>query len=861
MAVDEFFVGRSMAVASTSSKLAQVTEQRDDRDEDAHSSRDTSASQQDIEEECSSKFASESESESESAFASASASASAFASESKSEYAAEPMLTSSTSSSAASTGASTSSPSAGSVVISSVLASSALSMSALSSGATTTSTPTTASTAAMEHVGSLTTSCVSAFDESLMNRPTEELFEQVRANRPKHRGDAVRSSDLQLHDLEASHNRRMEELNRIALDQLGNRISNLDHDRLSSSYQPHSSQFDCRRGRHGSGRVLRWQSMAVASTSSKLAQVTEQRDDRDEDARSSRDTSASQQDIEEECSSKFASESESASASAFEFESESESESAFASASASASAFASESKSEYAAEPMLTSSTSSSAASTVVRSLVRQPRPVRQHGACGLLDESCVSAFDESLMNRPTEELFEQVRANRPKHRGDAVRSSDLQLHDLEASHNRRMEELNRIALDQLGNRISNLDHDRLSSSYQPHSSQLTAGEGGMAVDEFFVGRSMAVASTSSKLAQVTEQRDDRDEDARSSRDTSASQQDIEEECSSKFASESESASASAFEFESESESESAFASAAASTGASTSSPSAGSVVISSVLASSALSMSALSSGAITTSTPTTASTAAMEHVGSLDESCVSAFDESLMNRPTEELFEQVRANRPKHRGDAVRSSDLQLHDLEASHNRRMEELNRIALDQLGNRISNLDHDRLSSSYQPHSSQLTAGEGGMAVDEFFVGRSMAVASTSSKLAQVTEQRDDRDEDARSSRDTSASQQDIEEECSSKFASESESASASAFEFESESESESAFASASASASAFASESKSEYAAEPMLTSSTSSSAASTGASTSSPSAGSGHQQCPREQCALDECTVQWCDHY
>ncbi|KAH7468662.1 uncharacterized protein KRP23_11040 [Phytophthora ramorum] len=93
-----------------------------------------------------------------------------------------------------------------------------------------------------------------------------------------------------------------------------------------------------------------------------------------------------------------------------------------------------------------------------------------------------------------------------------------------------------------------------------------------------------------------------------------------------------------------------------------------------------------------------------MKHVGSLDESCVSAFDESLMNRPTEELFEQVRANRPKHRGDAVRSSDLQLHDLEASHNRRMEELNRIALDQLGNRISNLDHDRLSSCYQPDGS-------------------------------------------------------------------------------------------------------------------------------------------------------------
>ncbi|KAF4130928.1 FYVE zinc finger domain-containing protein [Phytophthora infestans] len=101
------------------------------------------------------------------------------------------------------------------------------------------------------------------------------------------------------------------------------------------------------------------------------------------------------------------------------------------------------------------------------------------------------------------------------------------------------------------------------------------------------------------------------------------------------------------------------------------------------------------------TQTPiSSSSTEPSEHLASPRESNVSAIDEELMNRPTNELFELIRANRPMYDTDGSRSSDV-MHDLEASHLRRMEELNRIAVDHLGNRISNLDEDMLGSAYQP----------------------------------------------------------------------------------------------------------------------------------------------------------------
>ncbi|CAH0485739.1 unnamed protein product [Peronospora farinosa] len=81
--------------------------------------------------------------------------------------------------------------------------------------------------------------------------------------------------------------------------------------------------------------------------------------------------------------------------------------------------------------------------------------------------ESCISAIDEELVGRPTNELFDMIRANRPMYNSGGSRSSDM-MFDLEASHLRRMDELNRIAIDHLGNRISNLDDDMLGSAIQP---------------------------------------------------------------------------------------------------------------------------------------------------------------------------------------------------------------------------------------------------------------------------------------------------------------------------------------------------------------------------------------------------------
>ncbi|KAF4322243.1 hypothetical protein JM18_002098 [Phytophthora kernoviae] len=110
--------------------------------------------------------------------------------------------------------------------------------------------------------------------------------------------------------------------------------------------------------------------------------------------------------------------------------------------------------------------------------------------------------------------------------------------------------------------------------------------------------------------------------------------------------------------------------------------------------------------------TISTSSTEASERVSSPRESCMSdmsELDEDLVNRPTDIIYEQVRANRGRkwqpssstaelHDGD--RSSEI-MYDIEESHRRRMEELNRIAVDHLGNRISNLDDELFDSSYRP----------------------------------------------------------------------------------------------------------------------------------------------------------------
>ncbi|RLN10662.1 hypothetical protein BBO99_00002287 [Phytophthora kernoviae] len=190
------------------------------------------------------------------------------------------------------------------------------------------------------------------------------------------------------------------------------------------------------------------------------------------------------------------------------------------------------------------------------------------------------------------------------------------------------------------------------TGKFEPYSSQLVPGEGGGAVDEVFADESRVISS--SKLSRVEEPYDEG-----SDSDRSQSQEDNLE-----------------------------FMPSVDEHTAGESNPVKQPITIS------------------------TSSTEASERVSSPRESCMSdmsELDEDLVNRPTDIIYEQVRANRGRkwqpssstaelHDGD--RSSEI-MYDIEESHRRRMEELNRIAVDHLGNRISNLDDELFDSSYRP----------------------------------------------------------------------------------------------------------------------------------------------------------------
>ncbi|KAG7394696.1 hypothetical protein PHYBOEH_004820 [Phytophthora boehmeriae] len=197
--------------------------------------------------------------------------------------------------------------------------------------------------------------------------------------------------------------------------------------------------------------------------------------------------------------------------------------------------------------------------------------------------------------------------------------------------------------------------HSVSTDKFQPYSSQLVPGEGGAAVDEFFADESR-VAPTS-KLSQV----DESDEEGSDSDRSHHKEENLEFMPSVDEHTPEESSPAN---------------------------PVKQPVTIS------------------------TSSTEASERVSSPRESCVSdmsELDEDLMNRPTDLIYEQVRANRTRkwqpsastaELHDSDRCSDI-MYDIEESHRRRMEELNRIAVDHLGNRISNLDDELFDSSYRP----------------------------------------------------------------------------------------------------------------------------------------------------------------
>ncbi|KAE9186778.1 hypothetical protein PF005_g20713 [Phytophthora fragariae] len=528
-------------------------------------------------------------------------------------------------------------------------------------------------TMSINDLGSPRDSSVSDIDEDLMNRPTNELFEMVRANRAMHSADASSSSDTtrnleasHVRRMEASHVRRMDELNRIAVDHLGDRISNLDEDMFGSSYQPakkapkfqpHSSQLVLGEG----GQAVDEFFASRVASSGKLSQVDEQDADDDDDTRCSPHDSA---ELDQGNLKSIPSIDEEGKAQQYN---------------------------------SANAQFSSSVSSSVMSEELASPRD-----SSGSMSGSDI---DEDLMNRPTNELFEMIRANRAIHAGAAPHSSDV-THNLEASHVRRMEashvrrmdELNRIAVDHLGDRISDLNKDMLGSSYQPmKKAPELQGNGGEAVNDFHAP---------GKLSEVDEQHSDDDSDTGSPFNTAEfSHQKLKEipGIDDEYATQKFNSPKAEF-----------------------------------------------------------SNTMSINDLGSPRDSSVSDIDEDLMNRPTNELFEMVHANRAMHSADASSLSDTtrsleasHVRRMEASHVRRMDELNRIAVDHLGDRISNLDEDLFGSSYQPakkapkfqpHSSQLVLGEGGQAVDEFFASR----VASSGKLSQADEQHTDDDDDTRCS---------------------------------------------------------------------------------------------------------------
>ncbi|CEG43074.1 Zinc finger, RING/FYVE/PHD-type [Plasmopara halstedii] len=110
-----------------------------------------------------------------------------------------------------------------------------------------------------ERLASSRDSNVSSLDEELMNRPTIELFDIIHANRPSNSANKQDPSDT-MHKLEASHLRRMEELNRIALDQLGDRLSNFNESMLGSAFQPGRSMYP---GYRTEGDEIQWRSSSI----------------------------------------------------------------------------------------------------------------------------------------------------------------------------------------------------------------------------------------------------------------------------------------------------------------------------------------------------------------------------------------------------------------------------------------------------------------------------------------------------------------------------------------------------------------------------------------------------------------------
>lgn len=297
------------------------------------------------------------------------------------------------------------------------------------------------------------------FDEDLINRPTEDLMEQVRSNRKVTAStlpeEEFRSTEAML-SLEEEHRRRMEELNRIAMDATGARISHFldsdinedEYDELAMSrtrvkrsgtfvfgedeMEERSTEVMEDMAAEHQRRMDELNRIAIENVGTRISKFGVEDDDDDEEDEDEVDVDSmalspagGSPKVEVRISNDF-------DQSHLEFVPTIEEEST------------------YAAFKKNIGSSSSTEQS-------ERPSTPRESNM------SDMSLLDEELVNRPTEDLMEQVRANRSRKLvsvADMSRGlhSTMTMRDVEAQHKKRMEELNRIALDHVGQRISKFD-------------------------------------------------------------------------------------------------------------------------------------------------------------------------------------------------------------------------------------------------------------------------------------------------------------------------------------------------------------------------------------------------------------------
>lgn len=293
------------------------------------------------------------------------------------------------------------------------------------------------------------------FDEDLINRPTEDIMEQVRANRTNGSGyvsdNEFRSTET-MKTLEEEHRQRMAELNRIAVDETGTRISRL----LDGDDDDELDEFDLPPPRIKRSGTIPFSPEEVERSTEVMEVMAADHQRRMEElnriALESVGTRISKFGMEDEkeeeedplAVSRISTHPQPRNTGDFdqsdlEFVPTIEEDSTYA---------------EYGSLKETPGSSSSTEQS-------ERPSTPRESTM------SDMSQLDMELINRPTEDLMDQVRANRNRkllNVGDFSASgangyrSTTAMHDMEAMHRKRMSELNRIAVDTMGYRISKLD-------------------------------------------------------------------------------------------------------------------------------------------------------------------------------------------------------------------------------------------------------------------------------------------------------------------------------------------------------------------------------------------------------------------